>query len=192
MIDEALIKLLKQLHSAELRGDIVDNVRARIFKHVSPENRTSIARRMPLTWLLAPAGAALALLLVVANQLPMNSAYEDSITAIADASLAVEQLRRTPNVETVATLKDKTEQARFVLASLKLEGVPGMYTQAQCLNAHVIYDRYLDSIDTYLSQQIPLTNDSEVRAAYEDLQSFAKKIHAETEQRIDMYPNERR
>ena len=180
--DETFVSALKQRVMSEAQSEIPPLVHA--VSPILPARFVS-----PIRVGLGAAGVtAFMLLLVVSNRLPMESAYTRSIADISAAAHAAESLETAGDlVAATETVHATVAQARGTLDSLKLMGAVGQYTQAQCKDAYIIYDRYLDGLDQQISHLLGVLTTSSSSDALIKLQSYVAESRAEAEQRLDLY-----
>ena len=185
------------MNTLEPRQEVLATVRTRVFESVAAQSstpaispiQTVFSSRIFSGIVFAPVGMAFAIVLVVANQLPLQSAYRDSISSIATSQQIAESLKNEPDsLAAVQAVKVTTANTRKTLDGLQLKGQFGMYTESDCLHAYIIYDSYLDYLGGYLDTELPKITDTSKRAAYQDLLAYVKDSSDEVQKRINMYP----
>ena len=141
------------------------------------------------TGVLTTMSVFFAIVLVVANQLPMHGAYQDSLASIVQANKVADTLDKSAYpAATASEIKAATQKARETLDTLKLKGQFATYTQAQCLQAYMIYDSYLDYLGASLENKIAGIKDPASLSALKALRAYVQDSHAEAQARINMYP----
>lgn len=191
---ETQLKLLKNIQPKQ---EILRAVRERVFRVIRASEFPSAPvlspiaplQRSPLSMWHIFATSLMVFIAIVANQLPMYGAYDNSITAIADASRAAEILEQKGDVSSAEGVLSATKDARETLATLKLKGLFGVYTQEQCFRAYTIYDSYLDYVADYLDGQKP--TDVETQKTFAELRAYVEESRNEVKQRLTLYPDMR-
>ena len=197
MNDNDLIRLLESIRELEPRAEMLSSVKKRVFESIekngAPMQVVSPIRSprllSPLSGsMFAALGVAFAIVLVVANQLPMYNAYQNSIASIATTEQLADTLDQSKTLASTALdVKAATEKTRATLDTLKLKGIPGVYSSTQCQNAYALYDSYLYSLGDYLDKKIPTIEDPATLAALRDLRAYVLDSRQEAQARIHMY-----
>jgi hypothetical protein len=194
--NDNLIEILGSMRNLSPREEVLASIKKRVFENVHKVSTPVISpiQQKHLTnyfkdKIFVSITTVFAVVLVIANQLPMHGAYQNSINSIVNAQKLLETFDTTTDqVATIHAVKEATAGARATLDTLKLKGQFGIYTQAQCLNAYILYDRYLDSLGDRVDGQITTTKDKTALVAYKDLSAYIQDSHDEAQKRIDMYP----
>lgn len=194
MKEHELTQSLNHLKNLKPREEILSAVRSRVFTTIAAREALASMPQPVSSWsffslgVYAPMIVAFALVLVVANQLPMQGTYRDSIASVVAASQTSEALEKSQDpIAAAQAVKDATAHARETLDTLKLKGQFATYTQTDCLHAYSLYDSYLDYLGTYLEGQIPEVKDKATRASFEDLLAYVKDSQKEAKARINLY-----
>jgi hypothetical protein len=193
------ILLLKGL---EPRAEVSKAMRERVIGHV----HASVAATQPIPQAAAPvlfetpvstrspffalsATVAVLVLIVASNQLPMHGGYNSSVSAVVEAARFAEMLEQSGAAADVRAVHDATALAHEELKKLQLGGVFGVYTQEQCLQAHLLFDYHLDYVLDYLDAQANIEHSVETRMAFEELRAYVIQTRNEVQGRIQMYPD---
>lgn len=196
MNNKSLEKEIASLRERAPHADAVAALKQRVFSTVensalipSPREFTGFLQFYSRS-MLATAGVAFAVVLVLANQIPTYDAYHHSLNSLAESTQIANSLKDTDSpAQTATELLTATRSTREALDKLKLKGVFGVYTQAQCLEAYTLYDDYLDHLADYLDDAIPKTADGTTKSSYIELRSYVADSQQEAARRIDMYPH---
>lgn len=198
MNEQEFINRLHALKALTPRDEVVSSIRNKVFEKI---DATPVLSQVQPAQFISPfsprfawAGmsVAFALVLVVANQLPMQGAYVDSMSSITEAVRVADTLETsTMPFESLHEAQRATAQARETLSTLKLTGSFGVYTQEQCLQAYTLFDGHLDYVIDYLDSVIPKTTNPELLMELQAYRSYAEESRKEVQARVKMYPSKK-
>ena len=193
MNETEITQILHKMHGLQPKRETLGALRGRVFAAIDEKDRavtrtTSMFSRNSIS--VYASAITFVLVLVAANQLPMHSTYERSISSV----VALEQTGDTLEKSSYPAADAQKMQAtlastRATLDQLKLKGEFAAYSQSDCLHAYVLYDGYLDYLGDYLKGKIQTTKDPATIAAYKDLALYVEDSHQEALHRINMYPS---
>jgi|GEM_PF-5968631 len=189
MNEQEIEQILKKMHTLQPKPEAFGALRGRVFGVIDAGARPVT----PPFWSRYSVGAYASaimfiLILVAANQMPMHSTYNRSISSLASLEQAGYALENGTSPATNArNLQAILRSTRATLDELKLKGQFGAYSQSDCLHAYVLYDSYLDYLSGYLDEMIPMLKDPDSAAAFKELQAYVADSQTEANARITMY-----
>jgi hypothetical protein len=196
MNENNLITKIKSLHTLTPKAEVFSVIEKQVFSVVDNTYTGSIPTSnkkgfsgLFISWnQLTTIVVACSLLIVISSQVPHHSAYQRSITSLAETQRLTESLEH--DLTQLEATDNSLSQTRASFNALSLKGTLGLYTQNQCLEAYTLYDAYLDYTLQTVDAKLKNADNSESKKSLEAFKEKLISYQAEARTRIEMYPNQ--